>query len=92
MFTAQVCCVSVTGWQLTSQVLVQKGHEALVQKARPIITKSNNTKQLGKLFKAPFEKLNTDNLVRYVLTLPFNFIPVIGTAFFLGYNGVSING
>jgi len=26
--------------------------------------------------------------VRYLLTLPLNFIPVVGTAFFLGYNGV----
>jgi len=71
------------------QVLVQKGHEALVKKARPITTKSNNSKQLGKLLKAPFSKLNTDNLVRYILTLPFNFVPVVGTAFFLGYNGAS---
>jgi len=28
-----------------------------------------------------------DNVVRYLLTLPLNFIPVVGTAFFLGYNG-----
>ena len=28
-----------------------------------------------------------DNAVRYLLTLPLNFIPVVGTAFFLGYNG-----
>ena len=25
--------------------------------------------------------------MRYLLTLPLNFIPVVGTAFFLGYNG-----
>lgn len=72
---------------LTRQVLVQKGHEALVKKVRPITTKSNNTKQLGKLLKAPFAKLSTDNIIRYVITLPFNFIPFVGTAFFLGYNG-----
>ena len=28
-----------------------------------------------------------DNLVRYVLTLPFNLIPVVGTAFFIAFNG-----
>lgn len=28
-----------------------------------------------------------DNAVRYILTLPLNFIPVIGTACFLGING-----
>ena len=25
--------------------------------------------------------------MRYILTLPLNFIPVVGTAFFLGFNG-----
>lgn len=28
-----------------------------------------------------------DSIVRYVLTLPLNFVPVVGTAFFLGYVG-----
>lgn len=27
--------------------------------------------------------------MRYLLTLPLNFVPVVGTAFFLGYNGES---
>lgn len=27
-------------------------------------------------------------MVRYVLTLPLNAIPVLGTAFFVGYNGI----
>lgn len=31
--------------------------------------------------------MSMDGIVRYVLSLPLNFIPVIGTVFFLGYNG-----
>lgn len=33
--------------------------------------------------------MSVDGVVRYVLSLPLNFIPVVGTVFFLGYNGQS---
>jgi len=33
--------------------------------------------------------MSVDGIVRYVLSLPLNFIPVVGTIFFLGYNGKS---
>lgn len=66
--------------------MVQKGYAELVKKGRPI-TQSGRGTQLGKLLKQPFSKFSTDNIVRYFLTLPLNFIPVVGTVVFLGYNG-----
>jgi len=33
--------------------------------------------------------MSVDGVVRYVLSLALNFIPVVGTVFFLGYNGQS---
>ncbi|BEJ15391.1 hypothetical protein CspHIS471_0411580 [Cutaneotrichosporon sp. HIS471] len=72
---------------LFDAVLVQKGHSALVQHQRPVTTKSSGVRQLGKLLSRPLSKLSTDNLVRYLLTLPLNLIPLMGPVFFLGYNG-----
>lgn len=75
---------------LFDAVLVQKGHSALVEKGRPVTTQSSGGKtvrHLGKALTSPLNKFSTDNVVRYLLTLPLNFIPVVGTVFFLGYNG-----
>ena len=41
--------------------------------------------QLGRAITKPLSsKLSTDGIIRYILTLPLNFIPVVGTVFFLG--------
>lgn len=71
-------------------VMVQKGHSALVEKGRPVTTQNaggKTVRHLGRALTSPLNKFSTDNVVRYLLTLPLNFIPVVGTAFFLGYNG-----
>ncbi|RSH81170.1 uncharacterized protein EHS24_008607 [Apiotrichum porosum] len=75
------------GMDLFDAVLVQKGHIALVEKSRPVVKKANNARQLGRVLSRPLAKLSVDNMVRYLLTLPLNLIPVVGTVFFLGYNG-----
>ncbi|ORY27792.1 hypothetical protein BCR39DRAFT_537237 [Naematelia encephala] len=72
---------------LFDAVLVQKGHTVLVQRGREVTSTGKASKQLGGLLTKPFSKLNSDNIVRYVLSLPLNLIPVVGTVFFLGYNG-----
>lgn len=45
--------------------------------------------KLGKLVKSPFEKFTPKALVRYVMYLPLNFIPVVGTVIFVGLQGKS---
>lgn len=43
--------------------------------------------KLGKLLKSPFEKFTPKALVRYVMYLPLNFIPVVGTVMFVLLQG-----
>lgn len=43
--------------------------------------------KLGKLVKSPFEKFTPKALIRYLMYLPFNFIPVIGTFVFVLLQG-----
>ncbi|KAL1412690.1 hypothetical protein Q8F55_000437 [Vanrija albida] len=73
---------------LFDAVLVQRGYSALVENGRAVTTKrGTNVRVLGKILTRPLSKFSTDSVVRYIITLPLNFIPVVGTAFFLGYNG-----
>ncbi len=51
-------------------------------------SKGGSVTKLGKAIARPLTgKLSTDGIVRYILSLPLNLIPVVGTVFFLGYNG-----
>jgi len=43
--------------------------------------------KLGKLVKSPFEKFTPTALIRYVMYLPLNFIPVVGTVIFVLLQG-----
>jgi len=43
--------------------------------------------KLGKLVKSPFEKFTPKALIRYVMYLPLNFIPVVGTVIFVLLQG-----
>lgn len=87
MFLGKSFLLGQLNMDLFDAVMVQKGHSALVEKQRAVTTKSSGARQLGKVLSRPLAKLSTDNLVRYLLTLPLNLIPVVGTVFFLGYNG-----
>nr|ODN85615.1 hypothetical protein L203_04865 [Cryptococcus depauperatus CBS 7841] len=69
---------------LFDAVMVQKGHQVLVEHGRQISSTGGKARQLGSLVAKPLSGFSVDNLVRYVLTLPLNFVPVVGTAFFLG--------
>jgi hypothetical protein len=44
-------------------------------------------KDVGSALVRPLQGVSFDGLVRYLVTLPLNFIPVVGTVFFLLYNG-----
>lgn len=43
--------------------------------------------KLGKLVKSPFQKFTPKAIVRYVMYLPLNFIPVVGTVIFVLLQG-----
>lgn len=71
-------------------VLVQKGHKELVERGRTLKSGRGGGTVLGKsLLKPVSSKFSTEGLVRYIITLPLNFIPGVGTAVFLFLNGQS---
>lgn len=69
--------------------LVARDQTALVEKDRTV--KSNKAggaiSRLGKLVSKPFQKFTPKALIRYLMYLPLNFIPVIGTAIFVILQG-----
>ncbi|KAJ9101711.1 hypothetical protein QFC21_003049 [Naganishia friedmannii] len=92
-FLTRTFLVGQAGVDLFDAVLLARNHTELVQKGRLLnpSSRSNGGKvtQLGRAITKPLSsKLSTDGMVRYVLSLPLNFIPVVGTVFFLGYNGM----
>jgi uncharacterized protein involved in cysteine biosynthesis len=62
------------------QELVLRGKKALAQT-------SGRGEAVGKALIRPLQGFTFDGVVRYLITLPMNFVPVVGTIFFLLYNG-----
>jgi len=59
----------------------------LVSEGRQIKAGGDNIARLGKLLKKPFAKFSPNAIIRYVLYLPLNFIPVVGTVIFIVLQG-----
>ncbi|GHJ86363.1 hypothetical protein NliqN6_2765 [Naganishia liquefaciens] len=91
-FLTRTFLIGQAGVDLFDAVLLARNHIELVQKGRLLGHGAKNggkVMQLGRAITKPLSsKLSTDGIIRYVLTLPLNFIPVVGTVFFLGYNGL----
>lgn len=68
-------------------VLLSKNTSNLVSEGRQIKGGSDFMGRLGKLTKRPFQKFTPKALVRYLMYLPLNFIPVIGTVMFVALQG-----
>jgi hypothetical protein len=70
-------------------VLVARNKSEIVAEGRQLKPGNFNdpVQKLGKLLKSPFEKFTPKSLVRYVMYLPLNFIPVIGTVMFVLLQG-----
>jgi hypothetical protein len=70
-------------------VLVARNQTAVLAEGRQL--KPGNfgdpINKLGKLLKSPFEKFTPKALVRYVMYLPLNFIPIVGTVIFVLLQG-----
>ena len=68
-------------------VLVSKNTTNLVSEGRQIKGGSGIMGKLGKLTKSPFQKFTPNALIRYLMYLPLNFIPVVGTVMFVILQG-----
>ncbi|KAL2161194.1 hypothetical protein VTH06DRAFT_8413 [Thermothelomyces fergusii] len=69
--------------------LLARNRGDVVAEGREVKTRGDSIERLGKALKKPFERLSTDELVRYVMYLPLNFVPVVGTVTFLLLRGRS---
>jgi hypothetical protein len=69
--------------------LISRNQAAVVAEGRQLKGGNFNDPigKLGKLLKSPFEKFTPKALVRYVMYLPLNFIPVVGTVLFVLLQG-----
>lgn len=70
--------------QVFDQTLVDAGARALVQQGK---TRASAAAEGRHALLRPLQALSRDGIVRYLLTLPLNAVPVIGTVSFLALNG-----
>ncbi|KAK1758416.1 hypothetical protein QBC47DRAFT_374617 [Echria macrotheca] len=69
--------------------LVARNATDIVTEGRQIKPNGDPIARLGKVLKSPFSRFSPKALVRYVMYLPLNFIPVVGTVAFIILNGRS---
>jgi hypothetical protein len=87
-FISKVFFLNAAQDRLFDAVLVQQGHESIVSRGRLVKSNSSGFKVLGKSILKPLDRLSKDGVVRYIISLPLNSIPLVGTVFFLVYNGI----
>ena len=67
--------------------LLKKECTNLVSEGRQIKASGDSMARLGKLIKKPFAKFSPNAIIRYLIYLPLNFIPIVGTAIFIILQG-----
>lgn len=67
--------------------LLSRDCKNLVEEGRQVKSGGDNIARLGKLVKKPFAKFTPNAIIRYLLYLPLNFIPVVGTVMFVVLQG-----
>ncbi|RYP43463.1 hypothetical protein DL768_009909 [Monosporascus sp. mg162] len=67
--------------------LVSRGATTIVSQGRHLKSGGDPIARLGKMVKNPFSKFTPKALIRYIMYLPLNFIPVIGTIMFILIQG-----
>ncbi|CEJ82827.1 hypothetical protein VHEMI02873 [[Torrubiella] hemipterigena] len=84
------------GWLLQEGILdtfdatlLSRNATAIVREGRVVTSGANSMAKLGKIIKSPFDKFSPKAFVRYLIYLPFNFIPLVGTAIFVYLQGKS---
>lgn len=63
--------------------LVARNADGIVREGRELHPGANPMQKLGKILKSPFSKFTPKAIIRYVMYLPLNFIPVVGTLLFI---------
>ncbi|GJD03938.1 hypothetical protein ColKHC_12763 [Colletotrichum higginsianum] len=63
--------------------LLLRDEDGIVKEGRQVRPGSDPMQKLGKVLKSPFEKYSPKALIRYLIYLPLNFIPVVGTVIFI---------
>jgi len=67
--------------------LVSRNMTGIVSEGRQLVPGGDSMAKLGKIMKRPFAKFTPKALIRYVMYLPLNFIPVVGTVLFVILQG-----
>ncbi|KAI1403119.1 hypothetical protein F4819DRAFT_484907 [Hypoxylon fuscum] len=67
--------------------LVARNATGVVSEGRQLKSGSDPIARLGKIIKNPFSKFSPKAIVRYIMYLPLNFIPVVGTVIFILLQG-----
>ncbi|KAI0805488.1 hypothetical protein GGR55DRAFT_655473 [Xylaria sp. FL0064] len=67
--------------------LVSRNATGIVSEGRQLKSGTDPIARLGKILKSPFSKFTPKVLIRYLMYLPLNFIPVVGTIMFILLQG-----
>lgn len=67
--------------------LVSKNATDLVTEGRELKSGSDPMAKLGKVLRSPFERFSPKAILRYIMYLPLNFIPMVGTVVFVALQG-----
>jgi len=67
--------------------LVARNSAGIVAEGRELKPRGDAIQRLGKALKTPFKRFSINELIRYVMYLPLNFIPVVGTVAFILIRG-----
>ncbi|CAL1714142.1 unnamed protein product [Somion occarium] len=73
--------------QVFDATLVSRGQSGLVRDGKTKYASSGKKEGIEGALVRPFQALSRDGFVKYLVTLPLNFVPVIGTVAFLFLNG-----
>jgi len=69
--------------------LLTRNNGNVVAEGREVKARGDSIQRLGKALKKPFGHFSINELIRYVMYLPLNFIPVVGTVAFILLRGRS---
>ncbi|KAI1131057.1 hypothetical protein F5Y10DRAFT_234582 [Nemania abortiva] len=67
--------------------LVARNATGVVSEGRQLKSGSDPIARLGKILKNPFSRFTPKAIIRYIIYLPLNFIPVVGTIIFIVLQG-----
>ncbi|EPQ50878.1 hypothetical protein GLOTRDRAFT_5721, partial [Gloeophyllum trabeum ATCC 11539] len=76
--------------QVFDATLIARGQRELVIQGKKRLGASSGGKgrDVGKALVRPLQGFTPSGIIKYALSLPLNFVPAVGTAFFILYNGV----